>query len=136
MFGSKINKNFGTMSLDVAKLANLRYTADTRSRVHSGAYSAFRAGAAIGYMISTLGMLSVSVVYLVLEDVRVLAGIAADAASVALMCRVVGSIYNSATSIGSCLLNLIQEEAGVCLDVLETCVRSMVITAPLGSILT
>ncbi len=70
-----------------------------------------------------------------LEDVRVLAGFAAGAASVALMCRVVWSIYISATSIGSRLLSLIREEARVCLDLLETYVSAMAITATLGSIL-
>ncbi len=74
--------------------------------------SRFALVAVIGFMISSLGLLSVFVVYLMLADVLLLAGFEADAASVALMCRVVGSIYISATSIGSRLLNLIREEAG------------------------
>ncbi len=79
-----------------------------------------------------IGLLGVYVVYLKLKYVRVLAGFAAGAASVALMCRVVGSIYISATSIGSRLLNLFREEAGLCLDLLEKYVSTMAITAILG----
>ncbi len=110
MFGSMITKISGTMSVNVATRANLRTTVAARNGIRSGAHLAFRAGAVMGLMITSLGLLGVSVVYLMLEDVRVLAGFAAGAASVALICRVVGSIYISATSIGSRLLNLIRDE--------------------------
>ncbi len=123
------------MSVNVATLANLRTTAAARNRIHNGAYAAFGAGSVMVIMISSLELLRLSVVYLMLEDVRVLAGFVAGTASVTLICRVVGSIYISATSIGSRFLNLIREGAGVCLEFLETYGSAMAVTATLGSIL-
>ncbi len=80
MFGFMITKISGTMSVNVATRANLRTTAAARNRIRSGANVALRAGAVMGFMMTSLGLLGVSVVYLMLEDVRVLAGFAAGAA--------------------------------------------------------
>lgn len=159
MFGSMITKIAGNMCVNVATRANLRTTAAAKEGTRSGAGLAFRAGSIVGLMITGLGLLGVSVVYLMLEDSRVLAGFAAGTGAVALICRVIGSIYISATSMGSRLMNLIRGErrpdeephlplqfmetggeclgdvTGVSLDLLETYVSAIAVTAILGSLL-
>lgn len=159
LFGALISKMVATVCVSVSTRGNLRTAAAARDGFYPAARVAFRTGASMSLAIIGLSLLGNCAVYLMLEDVRVLIAFAAGASSVAFICRVVGSIYTSATNTGSRLLNLIREQnrlsvqehlplrffetggdnlgdiSGVGIDLLETFCSAISVCAILGGML-
>lgn len=107
LFGAIISKVAATLSVSIGTRTNLRVTAAARNSFNEAASIAFRSGSVIGIGITSLALLGVSTIYLMLEDVRALIPFVAGVSLVALICRVIGVIYTSATNMGSRLTSII-----------------------------
>ncbi len=102
----------GYFGMSVATKANVRTANAARTSGMNRALStAFSGGAVMGMSVVGLGLLGVSVVYMVTGDTNVLFGFSLGASSVALFSRVGGGIYTKAADVGADLVGKV--EAGI-----------------------
>ena len=119
-FGSGVAFVFGTLcsilagyfGMGVATKANVRTANAARTSGMNRALSiAFSGGAVMGMCVVGLGVLGVSIVYIVTKDTNILFGYSLGASSVALFSRVGGGIYTKAADVGAELVGKV--EAGI-----------------------
>ena len=119
-FGSGVAFVFGTLcsilagyfGMGVATKANVRTANAARTSGMNRALSiAFSGGAVMGMCVVGLGVLGVSIVYIVTKDTNILFGYSLGASSVALFSRVGGGIYTKAADVGADLVGKV--EAGI-----------------------
>ena len=102
----------GYFGMSVATKANVRTANAARTGGMNRALSiAFSGGAVMGMSVVGLGLLGVSIVYMVTGDTNVLFGFSLGASSVALFSRVGGGIYTKAADVGADLVGKV--EAGI-----------------------
>ena len=119
-FGSAIAFVIGTVfsilagyfGMSVATKANVRTANAARNSGMNRALSiAFSGGAVMGMSVVGLGLLGVSIFYMVTNDTNILFGFSLGASSVALFARVGGGIYTKAADVGADLVGKV--EAGI-----------------------
>ena len=119
-FGSAIAFVVGTLfsilagyfGMSVATKANVRTANAARNSGMNRALSiAFSGGAVMGMSVVGLGLLGVSIFYMVTSDTNILFGFSLGASSVALFARVGGGIYTKAADVGADLVGKV--EAGI-----------------------
>ncbi|MBQ7434026.1 MAG: sodium-translocating pyrophosphatase [Lachnospiraceae bacterium] len=102
----------GYCGMNVATRANVRTANAAKEGGMNRALSvAFSGGAVMGMCVAGLGLLGVSVVYLITRNVDVLSGFSLGASSIALFARVGGGIYTKAADVGADLVGKV--EAGI-----------------------
>lgn len=102
----------GYFGMNVATKANVRTANAARTGGMNRALSiAFSGGAVMGMSVVGLGLLGVSIVYIVTGDTNILFGFSLGASSVALFSRVGGGIYTKAADVGADLVGKV--EAGI-----------------------
>ena len=102
----------GYFGMSVAPKANVRTANAARTGGMNRALSiAFSGGAVMGMSVVGLGLIGVSVVYMVTGDTNILFGFSLGASSVALFSRVGGGIYTKAADVGADLVGKV--EAGI-----------------------
>ncbi|GFI62202.1 putative K(+)-stimulated pyrophosphate-energized sodium pump [Clostridiales bacterium] len=102
----------GYFGMSVATKANVRTANAARTSGMNRALSiAFSGGAVMGMSVVGLGLLGVSIVYMVTKDTNILFGFSLGASSVALFSRVGGGIYTKAADVGADLVGKV--EAGI-----------------------
>ena len=102
----------GYFGMTVATRANVRTANAVKEKGINQALSiAFSGGAVMGMCVAGLGVLGVSVIYLVTGNVEVLSGFSLGASSIALFARVGGGIYTKAADVGADLVGKV--EAGI-----------------------
>ncbi|MCD8037159.1 MAG: sodium-translocating pyrophosphatase [Clostridiales bacterium] len=102
----------GYFGMNVATKANVRTANAARVSGMNRALSiAFSGGAVMGMSVVGLGLLGVSIVYIVIGDTDILFGFSLGASSVALFSRVGGGIYTKAADVGADLVGKV--EAGI-----------------------
>lgn len=102
----------GYFGMNVATKANVRTANAARVGGMNRALSiAFSGGAVMGMSVVGLGLLGVSIVYMVTKDTNILFGFSLGASSVALFSRVGGGIYTKAADVGADLVGKV--EAGI-----------------------
>lgn len=102
----------GYFGMSVATKANVRTANAARTSGMNRALSiAFSGGAVMGMSVVGLGLLGVSIVFMVTGDTNVLFGFSLGASSVALFSRVGGGIYTKAADVGADLVGKV--EAGI-----------------------
>ena len=102
----------GCFGMSVATKANVRTANAARTGGMNRALSiAFSGGAVMGMSVVGLGLIGVSVVYMVTGDTNILFGFSLGASSVALFSRVGGGIYTKAADVGADLVGKV--EAGI-----------------------
>lgn len=102
----------GYFGMSVATKANVRTANAARTGGMNRALSiAFSGGAVMGMSVVGLGLIGVSVVYMVTGDTNILFGFSLGASSVALFSRVGGGIYTKAADVGADLVGKV--EAGI-----------------------
>ena len=102
----------GYAGMTVATRANVRTANAARESGMNKALSiAFSGGAVMGMCVAGLGVLGVSVIYLLTKNVDVLSGFSLGASSIALFARVGGGIYTKAADVGADLVGKV--EAGI-----------------------
>ncbi|MEG0132930.1 MAG: sodium-translocating pyrophosphatase [Clostridium sp.] len=112
LVGAAFSALAGYIGMYTATKANVRTAEGARSSGMSKALSiAFSGGAVMGMCVVGLGLLGVSVIYLITGNVQVLTGFSLGASSVALFGRVGGGIYTKAADVGADLVGKV--EAGI-----------------------
>ncbi|MCC8152064.1 MAG: sodium-translocating pyrophosphatase [Lachnospiraceae bacterium] len=102
----------GYCGMTVATRANVRTANAAKEKGMSAALPvAFRGGAVMGLCVVGLGLLGVSLIYLVTGNSSILFGFSLGASSVALFARVGGGIYTKAADVGADLVGKV--EAGI-----------------------
>lgn len=99
----------GFCGMRVATLANARTANAAKESGMAKALSvAYRGGAVMGFAVVGLGLLGVSVVYILTGDTEVLFGYSLGASTVALFARVGGGIYTKAADVGADLVGKVE----------------------------
>lgn len=102
----------GFFGMQVATKANVRTAnAAQQSGMNKALSVAFSGGAVMGMCVVGLGLLGVSVLYLIFGDVTIVTGFGLGASSIALFGRVGGGIYTKAADVGADLVGKV--EAGI-----------------------
>lgn len=110
--GALFSTAAGYCGMTVATRANVRTANAARQSGMNKALSiAFSGGAVMGMCVAGLGVLGVSVIYIITGDVDVLSGFSLGASSIALFARVGGGIYTKAADVGADLVGKV--EAGI-----------------------
>ena len=92
----------GYFGMTVATKANVRTANAAKEGGMNKALSiAFSGGAVMGMCVAGLGVLGVSVIYIITKNVEVLSGFSLGASSIALFARVGGGIYTKAADVGA-----------------------------------
>ena len=112
IFGAGFSTIAGYIGMTVATKANVRTAnAAKESGMNKALSIAFSGGAVMGQCVAGLGVLGVSVIYLLTKNVDVLTGFSLGASSIALFARVGGGIYTKAADVGADLVGKV--EAGI-----------------------
>ena len=101
----------GFVGMNVAVRANVRTAAAAMTGLNPALRIAFSSGSVMGITVVGIGLLGVTVLYLVFQDITVVAGFGFGASSIALFARVGGGIFTKAADVGSDLVGKV--EAGI-----------------------
>ena len=111
VIGALASASAGYIGMNIAVRANVRTAAKAREALNPALRVAFSSGGVMGMTATGLSLLCLSVLYLIFQDVRPLAGFAFGASSIALFARVGGGIFTKAADVGADLVGKI--EAGI-----------------------
>ena len=101
----------GFIGMNIAVRANSRTVVQAQTSLNSALRVAFNSGAVMGISVVSIGLIGVTLVYWVFQDIRVIAGFGFGASSIALFARVGGGIYTKAADVGADLVGKV--EAGI-----------------------
>ncbi|MBP2644701.1 MAG: Pyrophosphate-energized proton pump [Firmicutes bacterium] len=101
----------GYIGMSSTTKANARTTEAARTSLNKALGISFRAGAVMGMSVAGLGLLGVSVLYIVFRDPVVINSFAFGASAIAFFARIGGGIYTKAADVGADLVGKI--EAGI-----------------------
>ena len=110
--GALFSTAAGYAGMTVATKANVRTANAAKEGGMNKVLSiAFSGGAVMGMCVAGLGVLGVSVIYIITGDVNIITGFSLGASSIALFARVGGGIYTKAADVGADLVGKV--EAGI-----------------------
>ncbi len=101
----------GFIGMNIAVRANTRTVVKAQTSLNSALRVAFNSGTVMGISVVSIGLLGVTLVYWVFQDISVIAGFGFGASSIALFARVGGGIFTKAADVGADLVGKI--EAGI-----------------------
>ncbi len=101
----------GFIGMNVAVRANVRTAAAAMRGLNPALRVAFSSGTVMGVTVVGIGLLGVSILYLVFQNISAVAGFGFGASSIALFARVGGGIFTKAADVGSDLVGKV--EAGI-----------------------
>lgn len=101
----------GFFGMQVATKANARTANAAQHGQNEALGIAFRGGAVMGLCVVGLGLMGVSVLYMLIGDAGIVTGFGLGASSIALFARVGGGIYTKAADVGADLVGKV--EAGI-----------------------
>ncbi|SHI47608.1 sodium-translocating pyrophosphatase [Parasporobacterium paucivorans] len=101
----------GNIGMRAATKANARTVEAAQKSERNALTIAYGGGAVMGLSVVGLGLLGVTIIYLVFKDVTILTGFSLGASSIALFARVGGGIYTKAADVGADLVGKV--EAGI-----------------------
>ncbi len=101
----------GFIGMSVAVRANGRTAANAMRGLNPALRVAFSSGAVMGMTVVGIGLLGVTILYFVYEDINYVVGFGFGASSIALFARVGGGIYTKAADVGADLVGKV--EAGI-----------------------
>ncbi len=111
IIGAILSSFAGYTGMMVATSANARTTEDCKKSLQAGLKTAFSSGVVMGLTVVSLGLLGVTVLYLIFQDLAILFGFGFGASLIALFARVGGGIYTKAADVGADLVGKV--EAGI-----------------------
>ena len=111
IFGAFLSALAGNLGMRVATASNSRTANACKKGVKQGLWVAFSSGAVMGLTVVGLGLLGITVAYLIFRDPSILFGFGFGASSIALFARVGGGIYTKAADVGADLVGKV--EAGI-----------------------
>jgi len=101
----------GFIGMYVAVRANVRTAAAAMNGLNPALRVAFSSGSVMGITVVGIGLLGVTILYMIFQDISVVAGFGFGASSIALFARVGGGIFTKAADVGTDLVGKI--EAGI-----------------------
>ena len=101
----------GVVGMNVAVRANVRTAAAAMTGLNPALRVAFSSGSVMGVTVVGIGLLGVTILYLIFQDISAVAGFGFGASSIALFARVGGGIFTKAADVGSDLVGKV--EAGI-----------------------
>ena len=118
ILGAVLSAGAGYVGMTVATMANARTTRAAMEGPHKALPLAFRGGAVMGFTVAGLGLLGVTLTYILFVEVfevedafDVLTAFGLGASTIALFSRVGGGIYTKAADVGADLVGKV--EAGI-----------------------
>ena len=108
LLGSIFSALAGFVGLYIATLANLKTAWLVRKSLAKGLRMAFSSGAVMSMTVVGLGLLGISILYLIFKDPEIIYGFGFGASLVALFARVGGGIYTKAADVGADLVGKIE----------------------------
>jgi len=111
IFGAIFSALAGNIGMRIATLSNVRTAEAAKKNIRSGLNVAFNSGSVMGMTVVGLGLLGVSVLYLIFGDPQIIYGFGFGASAIALFARVGGGIYTKAADVGADLVGKV--EAGI-----------------------
>ncbi len=109
VIGAIFSSLAGFFGMRVATLANVRTANAARTGGMPKALAvAYHGGAVMGFAVVGLGLLGVSIIYLITGNADILFGYSLGASSVALFARVGGGIYTKAADVGADLVGKVE----------------------------
>jgi len=109
--GAMFSAITGFVGMLMATRANCRTAAAAHEGLAQGLNVAFRAGAVMGLGVVSFGLAGLAGTYMMLADIRAMAGFSGGASTFALFARVGGGIYTKAADVGADLVGKV--EAGI-----------------------
>jgi len=101
----------GNIGMRIATISNGRTAEASKESINRGLAVAFTSGSVSGMSVVAIGLLGVTVFYLLLGDPNLIVGFGFGASSIALFARVGGGIYTKSADVGADLVGKI--EAGI-----------------------
>ncbi len=111
LVGAILSAAAGYLGMTIAVRANVRTAHQARTGLNSALRAAFNSGTVMGMTVVGLGILGVSILYIIWQEPRPLTGFAFGASSIALFARVGGGIFTKAADVGADLVGKV--EAGI-----------------------
>lgn len=110
--GTLLSALAGFIGMKISTKANVRTAnAAQESGTNKALNVAFSGGAVMGMSVVGLGLLGVTICYLVFKDIQIITGFSLGASAIALFARVGGGIYTKAADVGADLVGKV--EAGI-----------------------
>ena len=109
--GTICSASAGFIGMNVAVRANVRTAAAAMRGLNPALRVAFSSGTVMGVTVVGIGLLGVTILYMIFQDISVVAGFGFGASSIALFARVGGGIFTKAADVGSDLVGKV--EAGI-----------------------
>lgn len=109
--GTICSATAGYIGMNVAVRANVRTAAAAMRGLNPALRVAFSSGTVMGVTVVGIGLLGVTILYLIFQDITSIAGFGFGASSIALFARVGGGIFTKAADVGTDLVGKI--EAGI-----------------------
>ncbi len=99
----------GFIGMSIAVRANTRTTVQAQQGLNPALRLAFSSGAVMGVSVVGIGLIGLTVMYLIFQDIKVVAGFGFGASSIALFARVGGGIYTKAADVGADLVGKVEQ---------------------------
>ena len=109
--GTLASATAGFIGMYVAVRANVRTAAAAMNGLNPALRVAFSSGTVMGITVVGIGLLGVTILYIIFKDIGVVAGFGFGASSIALFARVGGGIFTKAADVGTDLVGKV--EAGI-----------------------
>jgi K(+)-stimulated pyrophosphate-energized sodium pump len=98
----------GFIGMSIAIRANSRTVVKAQEGLNPALKVAFSSGSVMGVSVVAIGLIGVTLVYLVFKDISIIAGFGFGASSIALFARVGGGIYTKAADVGADLVGKVE----------------------------
>ncbi|MCE2456239.1 MAG: sodium-translocating pyrophosphatase [Dehalococcoidia bacterium] len=99
----------GFIGMSIAVRANTRTTVQAQTGLNPALRVAFNSGTVMGVSVVGIGLIGITVVYLIFQDITLVAGFGFGASSIALFARVGGGIYTKAADVGADLVGKVEQ---------------------------
>ncbi len=99
----------GYIGMSIAVRANTRTTVQAQQGLNPALRLAFNSGTVMGVSVVGIGLIGLTVMYLIFQDIKVVAGFGFGASSIALFARVGGGIYTKAADVGADLVGKVEQ---------------------------
>jgi K(+)-stimulated pyrophosphate-energized sodium pump len=98
----------GFIGMSIAIRANTRTVVKAQTGLNGALRVAFNSGTVMGVSVVGIGLIGITVVYWIFQDISIIAGFGFGASSIALFARVGGGIYTKAADVGADLVGKIE----------------------------
>jgi len=109
IFGAILSALAGNIGMRTATSANGKTAENAKKSLNLGLSTAFASGSVMGLSVVGLGLLGVTVAFIIFPDPAVLFGFGFGASSIALFARVGGGIYTKAADVGADLVGKVEK---------------------------